>query len=373
MVDERAHHLVEESAHPYECIHQQASSSCHRPVVFHSVSPGSRPGCPFRKTRSDCCSERLDPSPKKPQPPMVEWRMQLLLRNNRRCQGGPCVNISNCRNPGIIFNTTCGSPLRLSESCVGCDRSKCSVFTPHHNYPCPAKSNATKSFHRCVNSHCCHLSTNNKSLPSLLSINRNNNPQKEFPSPSKVEEDKMCDRTTAEDSATESTAAPRDDQATPTPLDNSSSRAAAYHPDIGCCSSLHRYNYHLYHHHHHHHSPSTPGVLQTGTPNSSRSGSRRSHIKLNSAEAIDPRFTPMCPCGGRLVRPPTADIVCGSLSSGSQREDEKGAASLSPRSKKSGKGRIRRLVQMTPLASFFRPRKVRWQYFSSFICLYFTD
>ena len=159
-------------------------------------------------------------------------------------------------------------------------------------------------------------------------------------------------------------------QAHPSPITG----AAAYHPDIvaGCCSDSyqHRYNYHHHHHHHHHHAPLTPAIeVYSNRPGSVGSQSRRPPI-LEPAETIDPRFTPTCPCGGRLLRAASIDRLCktGALSSDEgegasapswKGQKPRGQKEEGGRRKKEGKGKMRRLVELTQLTAFFRPRKVR--------------
>ena len=143
--------------------------------------------------------------------------------------------------------------------------------------------------------------------------------------------------------------------------------AAAYHPDISpaCCSDHnHRYNYHHHHHHHHHHTPVASNGRQLTT------GQLRTPA-LDPAETIDPRFTPTCPCGGRLLRSKSVERLCraGGMSSDegeaqptathwkgskSKKQKEQGA-----RRKKEGKGKMRRFVEFAHLSALFRPKKVR--------------
>ncbi|KAF2364192.1 hypothetical protein FHG87_005059, partial [Trinorchestia longiramus] len=92
---------------------------------------------------------------------------------------------------------------------------------------------------------------------------------------------------------------------------------------------------------------------------------------LDPAETIDPRFTPTCPCGGRLLRASSLERLCktGALSSdegdvASAASHWKGAKSRSSkeegtRRKKESKGKMRRFVEFAHLTSLFRPRKVR--------------
>ena len=149
--------------------------------------------------------------------------------------------------------------------------------------------------------------------------------------------------------------------------------AAAYHPDIvaGCCPDphQHRYNYHHHHHHHHHHAPISPAIEVYSRAGSG--GSVRKPPKLDpTAETIDPRFTQTCPCGGRLLRATSIEKLCktGALSSDeierSSASHWKGAKSKGQkeegaRRKKEGKGKMRRFAELTHITALFRPRKVR--------------
>ena len=154
--------------------------------------------------------------------------------------------------------------------------------------------------------------------------------------------------------------------------------AAAYHPDIvaGCCPDPlhHRYNYHHHHHHHHHHAPIVPPIEVYGRSGASGgSGSSIRKPTLESAEAIDPRFTPTCPCGGRLLRAKSLERICKVTGATLSSDEGDGAGTAGAwkgtktkshkeegsRRKKESKGRMRRLVEFTHLSAIFRPRKVR--------------
>ena len=134
--------------------------------------------------------------------------------------------------------------------------------------------------------------------------------------------------------------------------------AANFHPDLVSpgglhCESPHRHHHHYHghhhaHHHHHHHPPwdgrascyphgSVPHELPYGVP--------------------DPRFTSTCPCGGRLSRASSweSDRPPDGAESGCF---PKGRSKHDYRSQKGGRGRIRRLIDMSVIMGIFKPCKV---------------
>ncbi|XP_042234464.1 cAMP-specific 3',5'-cyclic phosphodiesterase 4C-like isoform X2 [Homarus americanus] len=143
--------------------------------------------------------------------------------------------------------------------------------------------------------------------------------------------------------------------------------AANFHPDLvspGATyyESPHHHYYHNHghhhrsHHHHHHH--------QAWDARASYHQHRR--IAHDLPDGVpDPRFAPTCPCGGRLSRASSWDSECppdkaesGCFPKGRSKH-ECGTRSGRRSGHKDGRGRIRRLIDLSVIMGIFKPCKFK--------------
>ncbi|XP_071518594.1 3',5'-cyclic-AMP phosphodiesterase 4C isoform X5 [Panulirus ornatus] len=142
--------------------------------------------------------------------------------------------------------------------------------------------------------------------------------------------------------------------------------AANYHPDLvspGATfyESPHHHHYHHHghhhraHHHHHHH--------QAWDARSCHPHHRITHDLPDGVP--DPRFAPTCPCGGRLSRASSWESDCppdvaesGCFPKGRSKH-ECGSRSGRRSGHKDGRGRIRRLIDMSVIMGIFKPCKFK--------------
>ena len=148
--------------------------------------------------------------------------------------------------------------------------------------------------------------------------------------------------------------------------------AAAFHPD--CQDNPHNHHHHYLHRHHYHdHTPL--GNVDAYEPGRSINQTRRQMI--DPADGIDPRFTKVCHCGGKIYRESSRDQLyrqdCAIISNSDP--GQSGMVSRSPwyhvrsktkddssasggRKRKEGRSKLRRHFDFSVIMGFFRPRKV---------------
>lgn len=151
--------------------------------------------------------------------------------------------------------------------------------------------------------------------------------------------------------------------------------AANFHPDLvspggACCESPyrhHHYHHHGHHHGHHHlHHTCHHGAWDAR-------GSHRQYHRGGAAHDLldgvpDPRFAPTCPCGGRLSRSSSWEADCppdvaesGCFPKGRSKghgDGCSGGRSGRRGTHKDGRGRIRRLIDLSVIMGIFKPCKV---------------
>ncbi|XP_042883288.1 cAMP-specific 3',5'-cyclic phosphodiesterase 4C-like isoform X1 [Penaeus japonicus] len=152
--------------------------------------------------------------------------------------------------------------------------------------------------------------------------------------------------------------------------------AANFHPDLvspggACCESPyrhHHYHHHGHHHgHHHHHHTCHHGAWDAR-------GSHRQYHRGGAAHDLldgvpDPRFAPTCPCGGRLSRSSSWEADCppdvaesGCFPKGRSKghgDGCSGGRSGRRGTHKDGRGRIRRLIDLSVIMGIFKPCKFK--------------